>query len=396
MVSAQKVDRELMRKSNMKLVLFSLRQVGEASKAQLAEMTGMSVVSVGRITDELLELKLLQESEKELAESTVGRPPKVLSLATDQLLCCGAHLDREVLHLGVVDPVGVLREKCTYNYPEECEFLPEHVLPWMADCMATFLKEREGSGILRSIGVVVPGIVDIERGEMQFSANFRWRNVEVTRFLKERLPGYDFYLENDTKAIAVAEYRFGAAAGARNMVVLSLGDGIGSAAILNGEIYRGWDNMAGEIGHIILNPAGKICECGQVGCLQTNLAKRAILNEARSVYRNITMEELFDYFQRGDPFAVALVGQVVDYTSIAINLLANAYAPETVLLCGSTLWENPILRSLVERNYKSRLNEYMQNAFELRFDTFGENGYIVGGSALAFYHVVDTLLVKNA
>ena len=117
------------------------------------------------------------------------------------------------------------------------------------------------------------------------------------------------------------------------MVVLSIGDGIGAAVILNGEIYRGREIMAGEIGHIYLNPAGKICECGKVGCLSTHLSQRTILAEARTVYPNIDMKGLFDYFQRGDSFAVALITQVVEYTSIAINLLANTYAPEVVLLC---------------------------------------------------------------
>ena len=105
----------------------------------------------------------------------------------------------------------------------------------MAERLEGFLEKYRNQEMRSTVGVVVPGIVDIERGELEFSANFRWRNVAVTRYLHSRLPGYEFVLENDTKAIALAEHHFGACAGSRSMVVLSIGDGIGAAVILNGE-----------------------------------------------------------------------------------------------------------------------------------------------------------------
>ncbi|BFK87836.1 ROK family transcriptional regulator [Pseudoflavonifractor gallinarum] len=389
MVAGKKVDRTLMHRNNTKLVLAAIRNAGEMSRAQAAEATGMSIVTVGRIVDELMARGVLREQEKENGNQ-VGRPPRVLSLERERLFCTSVCLEREYLHLGLVDPGGSLWAHEMEPVPEG-EFTPEEILPWMAARLETFLEKHRNREMRSTIGVVVPGIVDIDRGELEFSANFRWRNVAVTQYLHSRLPGYEFVLENDTKAIALAEHHFGACAGSRSMVVLSIGDGIGAAVILNGEIYRGRENMAGEIGHIILNPAGKICECGKVGCLQTHLSQRTILAEARTVYPNIDMKGLFDYFQRGDPFAVALITQVVEYTSIAINLLANTYAPEVVLLCGSMLRQNPIFSTLVERNYRSKLNEYMQNTFQLRFESFGVSGHLIGGGALALRHVLDEM-----
>ena len=394
MVSGKKVDRTLMHQNNTRLVLSAIRQAGEMSRAQAAEATGMSIVTVGRIVDELMALGILREQEKE-SGIQVGRPPRVLSLEHSQLLCASAFLGRGELFLGVGDPRGCLLDQEHHAFPDSEEFLPPAVLPWMAERLERFLARHAWENIRSTVGVVVPGIVDIDQGVLQFSANLRWRDVPVVSYVKERMPQYHFLLEYDTKAMALAEQNFGECAGCRNMVALSIGDGIGAAMILNGEIYRGVNNMAGEIGHIILNPAGKICECGKVGCLQTHLSQRTILAEARSVYPGITLAGLFDYFQRGDPFSVALIGQVVEYTSIAINLLANTYAPEVVLLCGSMLRQHPIFATLVERSYRSKINEYMKDTFQLRFEHFGVTGHLMGGSALALRQVLEQLCASR-
>lgn len=387
MVAGKKVDKVLMRQNNTRFVLNTIRTAGEMSRAQAAEATGMSIVTVGRIADELIERGVLREQEK---DGCVGRPPRVLSLNGDHLLCPSAFLSREQLYLGLVSPTGQLCRQVSYPVPEG-PFTPERVVPWMIGQLQDFLRSLDGVRFQRTVGVVIPGIVDISRGELEFSANFRWRAVPVVRQLERALPDYSFVLENDSKAIALAEHSFGACSGCRNMVVLNLGDGIGAAVILNGEIYRGKDNMAGEIGHITLNPAGKICECGKVGCLQTHLSHRAILAEAGTVYPGVTLPELLEYYRQGDPFAVGVIRQLTSYTSIAINLLANTYAPDVILLCGSLLRAHPLIPRLLTDSCRDSLSEYMQNTFQLQLESFGVTGSLIGGGAAALHQVLDDL-----
>lgn len=387
MVAAKKVDRTLMHQNNTKLVLNAIRSAGEMSRAQAAEATGMSIVTVGRIADELIERNVLREQEK---DGGIGRPPRVLSLNKEHLLCPSVFLDRDRLYLGLVTPAGQLSVQSSHAIPDQA-MSPDRVLPWMIHQLRAFLSDHQGMGFRSTVGVVVPGIVDITRGEMEFSANFRWRDIPVVRQLEQALPGYHFVLENDTKAIALAEHSFGTCSGCRNMVVLNLSDGIGAAVILNGEIYRGKDNMAGEIGHITLNPAGKICECGKVGCLQTHLSLRAILAEASTVYPGVTLPELLDHYKKAEPFAVGFIKQLMSYTSIAINLLANTYAPDVILLCGSLLRAHPLLPQLLAGSYRDNLNEYMKNTFQLKLESFGISGALIGGGAVALQHVLDEM-----
>lgn len=387
LVAGRKVDKVLMRQNNTRLVLNTIRSAGEMSRAQAAEATGMSIVTVGRIADELIERGVLREQEK---DGCIGRPPRVLSLNGDRLLCPAAFLSREQLYLGLVSPAGQLCRQVSHPVPQG-SFTSQQVIPWMAERLKDFLHSLSGTAFQQTVGVVIPGIVDIDRGELEFSANFRWRSVPVVRQLEQALPGYSFVLENDSKAIALAEHSFGACSGCRNMVVLNLSDGIGAAVILNGEIYRGKDNMAGEIGHITLNPAGKICECGKVGCLQTQLSHRAILAEAGTVYPGVTFPQLLEYYQRGDPFAVGVIRQLTSYTSIAINLLANTYAPDVILLCGGLLRAHPLIPSLLTDSCRDSLSEYMQSTFQLKLESFGVTGSLIGGGAAALQQVLDRL-----
>ena len=350
----------------------------------------MNVMTVGRIVENMISWGILQERETETL-CQVGRPPRLLSLRQDRMLCASLFLARDKLHLGIVNLAGQVTAYRDVPVPEG-DFVPERVLPWMMDCLEQFLREHQGQDLCRTVGVVVPGILDMGRGEVVFSANFQWEGVPLLEHLRRRLPDWTFILENDVKAVAVAEHQFGEAKGFRNIVVLNIGDGVGAAVMLNNEIYRGKDNMAGEIGHIILNPAGKICECGKAGCLQTYLSQRMLLAEARAVYpQAATPAHLYALYRQGDTFAKAMMNQVGEYAAIAVNLLANTYAPEVVLLCGSMIRQGTVLQEIVEDMYQEKLNQYMKGTFQLRFERFGTTGHLIGGGVLAVRKVLREL-----
>ena len=350
----------------------------------------MNVMTVGRIVENMISWGILQERETETL-CQVGRPPRLLSLRQDRMLCASLFLARDKLHLGIVNLAGQVTAYRDVPVPEG-DFVPERVLPWMMDCLEQFLREHQEQDLCRTVGVVVPGILDMGTGEIVFSANFQWERVPLLEQLSRRLPEWTFILENDVKAVAVAEHQFGAAKGFRNIVVLNIGDGVGAAVILDDEIYRGRDNMAGEIGHIILNPAGKICECGKAGCLQTYLSQRMLLAEARAVYpQAATPAHLYALYRQGDTFAKAMMNQVGEYAAIAVNLLANTYAPEVVLLCGSMIRQGTVLQEIVEDMYQEKLNQYMKGTFQLRFERFGTTGHLIGGGVLAVRKVLREL-----
>ena len=389
MSTIQKSEYAYTRRGNARRLLAAIFQAGELSRVQAAEVTGIHIMTVGRITEEMLGLGILQEREKERG-SHVGRPPKLLSLSEERLLCASMVLDRDMLRLGLVGPRGQIVSSAGVPFPAG-DFVPERIIPWMADELAGFLEERQGLSPRNTVGIVLPGILDNQKGEMVFAANLHWDHVPLLEVLQNRLPQCEFIFENDIKAATAAEYRFGGLGDCRNLVVLSISSGIGAAAIVDGALYRGRNNMAGEIGHITINPAGKVCTCGKLGCLQTYLTPDALLSEARTVYPALTAKEMFALFQSGDPFIKALIHQMTEYISIAINLLAHTYAPEVLILRGDLFQEGPVLRQLVSDTYRDKLNWHMRDAFELRFEQVESDSPLIGGGILALERELDRL-----
>ena len=110
--------------------------------------------------------------------------------------------------------------------------------------------------------------------------------------------------------------------------------------------------------------------------IQTYLSQRMLLAEARAVYPQVaTPAHLYALYRQGDTFAKAMMNQVGEYAAIAVNLLANTYAPEVVLLCGSMIRQGTVLQEIVEDMYQEKLNQYMKGTFQLRFERFGTTGH---------------------
>ncbi len=394
MVKNSRIDQDFMKRTNRQLVFSEIYKAKELSRAQIAQLTGISVMSAGRIADELIEKGLLKESES-TEQQTVGRPPKILTVATEKLHSVSVIVRSYGVSVGLTNPYGKLVAKKDYAETFEGKTAQE-AMDHIGTYLSQFIEEHAHVAMLKTIGVVMPGLIDTEKGVLVFSSHFNWRNVPLVGWLQKQLPGYTIVPENDIKAHALAESRFGAAQGYQNFVLLSIGNGVGAAAVINGEIYRGENNAAGEIGHIILNPSGRMCECGKIGCLQTNVAKWAILQEARSVRanQNIQVKDILLAYEMGEPWARNLLNRVLEFTFVALNLLSNTFAPQAILLGGSLVEENPALKAMIVQKHATQSHAYSSNNYRLDFSALGKNGAIIGGATAAFFHGVHKLVTE--
>lgn len=391
LMKSKKVDNESMKLNNRAMVFNEIYKNKTISKICIAQYTGMSVMSVGRITDELKALGLV--SENDMPEiGSIGRPPKLITINSALLNSVGVFIDQTGADLAIMDPYGaILTQKKVDYYP----IGTDHNV--FFDCIGSeiegFINENQHIRLLNTVGVVMPGLVNPKEGVLKFSSQFKWRDVPVCAMLSGKLPDLKFVMENDIKALAVAEHLFGQSHGCDNCVVLNIGQGIGAAALINNEIYSGENNAAGEIGHIVINPSGRMCECGKIGCLQANIAEWAILQEARSVKPDCVISDVFTAYERKERWATLLVDRVVGYACIAINLLANTYSPKVLILCGSLIRGNPIFKKLVLENYKQYIGDELENSFEVKTSQFGKEGFLIGVSAIAFNQSIKNMLI---
>jgi len=191
----------------------------------------------------------------------------------------GVDLGGTNLRISAISTDGQLLEKITLGV--KVALGRDHVIGEMCDAIHRLTAQYKDSGRFIGAGIGVPGIIDMESGMMRKSANLPgWEEYPVRDEIERRL-GARVFLENDANAAALGEAWLGAGRDADNMVMLTLGTGIGGAIILNKKIFYGMNGMAGEFGHVTVEPDGVPCGCGNHGCAERYASATAVVRMAR-------------------------------------------------------------------------------------------------------------------
>jgi glucokinase len=208
------------------------------------------------------------------------------------------------------------------------------------------LLEKSGVNLdgVEAVGVGAPGTCDVEGGVVIRSYSLSWENVPLSAMLEERFHKR-IRLDNDANCAALAEVKAGVAVGRGNVVLVTLGTGVGTGIIINGHIYSGLKGNGTEMGHITLNFDGELCTCGRRGCWDAYVsatalivqAKRAAASRPESVLNRlpeITAKDIFETADQGDVTANVVVRQYCEYFAMGITNIVNALAPEMILVGG--------------------------------------------------------------
>ena len=203
---------------------------------------------------------------------------------------------------------------------------------------------------LNAIASCAPGVIDQDRGIVLFTPNLPWRDYDIAGAMRKKF-GVPFYVGNDVNLGVLGEYKFGAARGYKNVVGFFVGTGMGGGLILNGELYTGHQFKAAEYGHMILDPEGPLCNCGQRGCLEAFSSKQgmtAYIRQQISRGRETMMAEavqdgvfrskkLKRALAAGDRVAIEAVDRACHYLAIATGNLINTFSPDLVLYGGGVI-----------------------------------------------------------
>src|ERR1700721_1396165 len=183
------------------------------------------------------------------------------------------------LRIAAVGTDGGMLEKVTLG--TNLASGPDHVVSEMCDAIVRLSGKYRSGGSFLGVGAGIPGVLDLEAGTVRKSANLAgWSGYPVREEIERRL-GAPFFLDNDGNMAALGEQWLGAARDVANMAMLTLGTGIGGAIILNGKIFHGMNGMAGEFGHVPIEPEGVPCGCGSHGCSERYASATAVVRMAR-------------------------------------------------------------------------------------------------------------------
>ncbi|WP_211747226.1 ROK family transcriptional regulator [Paenibacillus sp. Marseille-Q4541] len=376
-----KHDQDFLKQQNRLTVFQIIKKEQPVSRASIAKRTGMSATTISRIISEFIEERLVQETEEQTSTGR-GRKSTLVRLRDHAILSIGVELDQSQVLVGIVDVLGHIVCRCCFSRTTEDD----------ADATMTSISVHineliEQHGIDRTrivgIGVGLPGIIDIDSGTVQFSVQLGWKNVNLTTRLEE-LTGFKTVVDNELKLKALAEQRNGSAYGSERTVLLGFGNGVGSALILQGEIYRGATNSAGEIGHTTMDPDGMICDCGKAGCLQTYITIPSLLAEASKAHPVRNIEELFKARAEGKRWACYLIDRALAYMAITINNVATTYNPDSIILSGEFLDKFPeVYEEIIDLCYTRYIWEPIRDSFTIVTSELHEDGVLIGSGLAA-------------
>jgi len=191
----------------------------------------------------------------------------------------GVDLGGTNLRIAAISADGQMLEKISLS--AKLELGRDHVIDEMCDAILRLSEKHRPGGAFLGVGVGIPGVLDIEAGILRKSANLPGWNDYAVRDEIERRLGARVFLNHDAKVAALGEQWLGAGRGVDNMAMVTLGTGIGGAMILNGKIYYGMNGMAGEFGHVTIEPEGVPCGCGNRGCAERYASATAVVRMAR-------------------------------------------------------------------------------------------------------------------
>lgn len=378
---------------NRNLILNLIEKHKKLSRIQLAKITHMSPTSMTRIMNELISLKLIKEGTS--VYEGMGRKSTMLELNTEVYYSLGIAIDVSTIKL------------CILNFNKEVVILkdfsidiinetPLEIALLSFNLYKKLIEENNiNSEKVKILGISIPGTVDEKSGVIIASPRFSWRDVEYSKIC-EKIFGLKTILENDVKSSIFNEYYRHKKHQVNALAFLNVGSGIGSSFMYKGEIIRGVDNAAGEMGHSTVVINGELCDCGKKGCLAAYLCENKILKEAnRRKLEVYSFNELVEKYKSNNLIAIQLLNNIAKYIAIALNSIICTYNPEQIVVGGSTFVNAPFLLALA-LSQKEFFYEAISNKviIELTKDEGNEN--VIGAALIVHTHYCKQLIENNS
>src|SRR3954471_2372890 len=296
MAPARAGSLESLRRLNRLRVIRALREEGQISRAEIARRTGLSRSTVSSLVSDLQGDGLVVERpEPGLAHgSQGGRPPILLSFDASAGAAVGIDFGHSHLRVAVSDLAStILAER---SRPLDTDHDAQEGLDVAAERVAETLADAGvGREAVIGAGMGLPGPIEQGAGIVGSSAILPgWIGMTAETEMRGRLE-IPVMVDNDANLGALAEAAFGAGRDAGDLVYLKVSSGIGAGLILNGRLYRGSGGLAGELGHVLVNPDGIVCRCGNRGCLETVAATGALIDRLRASHgEDLTVEGILE------------------------------------------------------------------------------------------------------
>lgn len=382
-----KYSLSFLKRGNANLLFNCIREKGPLTRAELSRITGLTPSTVSYITSVLIDKGILIELGAEKT-SRVGKKGILLDINYDRFLFIGYDVGSAFSRVAVCNgrsEILTLRRLKTQRGEKLIKQITENILRIVSDFKIT------------GIGMAFPGHVDPEKKIVIRSHNLNLKSANITQIVEEKF-GIPTFIDHNVAIMARAKMFLNPSPN-ENFVMINLGLGVGAAFVHEGKIYRGKNFVAPEVGHLLVNPNGRKCNCGKIGCLETEASSAAIVKNyeelsGTEVLEKFNSEYIYELAKGGDENAIKAFQRAGKYLGIAIGNLVNILNPTVVYIAGgvSESWE--FIKDTFFEFYK-------ENTFYASKDTLvklfpmREEITAVGAAAYAFEKYIRSEIMKK-
>lgn len=380
----QKATRQQIKDHNRRLILRTIFEHSEISRAAIARATRLTRPTVSNIVSELIAENLVAETGQ--TSSSGGKPAILLRIVPDSYFVIGLDLADSEFRGCLVNLNGKICHRVTA--PVTSEHGDEALA--LVHRLIESLMAAATSPIL-GIGIGTPGLIDAENGIVRQAVNLNWQDLPLRQQLADAY-GVPVYIANDSQAAALAEYTFGEQSKVSNLVVVKIGVGISSGIIINGQLFHGDGSGAGEIGHVQVIENGALCRCGSHGCLETVVSSRALLARARQLPRfsanadTLTIDAVLA--AADDPAIRQLAVEMGTYLGQILAAMVGTLNIHNFVIGGQLAQlGNPLLEA-TRQTLDTHAPPFLSGDTTLTISRLGQDIVLLGASALV---LADTL-----
>jgi predicted NBD/HSP70 family sugar kinase len=352
--------RNLVRAMNRAKILDTVRNADLISRIDIARATGLSQSSVTGLTADLIKEGLI--IEKQTGEYEGGRRPMLLGLNPAGAYVVGVNLTIGEVNVMIANfkaEVIMSRSRPLQQDSYSAEAVAERIGEAVQSCIwdANFSKDQ-----IAGVGIGIPGLVDSTTGAIRFMPNYGWENVQLKNLVQAKL-NHPCFIDNSSNTLAIAEQWFGEGRGVENFLVVTIENGVGLGAVINGRVYRGAEGIACEFGHITIDPQGPRCRCGKKGCVEAYVGIIAILRDALESARKdewqpanpkrITFEEVVEVARSKHKPLRQLFDRAGHKLGIGLVHLNTLFNPQKIIITGKGVLAGDMMFDAMQDSFRA-------------------------------------------
>ena len=383
-------NNQYLKELNKATVLDLIRQNKRLSRKELADLTGLSPTACGSITRELIKDGFLHETGQ--GESTGGRKPVMLELKPNSYYAVGFDIGMSELKMVIADITAKVLVQKQFEYSPGISV--EKVIKFIGEKFFEVISnEKLSVDKFIGSGLSIPGILDRRTNKIIIAPNLAWNEVDLGTEISEAL-GMPAYIENEAMCSAICEHWIGKCSNIENFICINIESGIGAGIFIGESIYRGYSGSAGEIGHLIVKENGRLCGCGNRGCLETYASIRHMLREINERVQKgyssdiinpgmgtLSWDKIVEAAYKGDELCLQVLKKGAIYTGYAVAFLINTLNPEAIVLKCFKEYAPLVMDTLIKTVNENAL-KYPVSKVKIFTSEFGMNSSALGAAMI--------------